>query len=162
MEVKTCTTCNKEKKITEFYTQYGKYITQCKLCIQNKIKTRYSKNRDSINSKMKEKRKSNPRFTLYYNAKQRARRNNIPFKLDMLDIPTPEFCPILGLKLEISDKTVSPNSPTLDKIIPELGYVKGNIQVISNRANSMKNDASISELLLFAEWVFNNFKDKDE
>jgi hypothetical protein len=41
----------------------------------------------------------------------------------------------------------------LDKIVPELGYVKGNVQVISTLANTMKNQASIEQLLTFAHSV---------
>lgn len=50
------------------------------------------------------------------------------------------------------------SSPSLDKIIPELGYVVGNIQVISKLANNMKTNASVDQLVLFSEWVLNNFK----
>jgi hypothetical protein len=48
-------------------------------------------------------------------------------------------------------------SPSLDRIKPELGYVPGNIQVISARANVMKNDATPEELLAFANWVYRTY-----
>jgi hypothetical protein len=44
-------------------------------------------------------------------------------------------------------------SPTLDKIIPELGYVRGNIAVISHRANRIKSDATLAEVLKLAAWL---------
>ena len=37
-------------------------------------------------------------------------------------------------------------SPSLDRIIPEKGYVKGNIIVVSLKANTMKNNATIEEI----------------
>jgi hypothetical protein len=43
------------------------------------------------------------------------------------------------------------NSPSLDKIIPSLGYVRGNVQVISQRANSIKRDATLAELELLVQ-----------
>ena len=52
-----------------------------------------------------------------------------------------------------SDNTrrgASDNSPTLDKIIPEMDYVRGNIAVMSSRANRIKNDASLAELAAVA------------
>lgn len=42
---------------------------------------------------------------------------------------------------------------SIDRIFPHLGYVKNNIQVISHKANRMKNSATLDELELFARWV---------
>ncbi|WP_145960516.1 hypothetical protein [Novosphingobium meiothermophilum] len=44
------------------------------------------------------------------------------------------------------------NSPSLDRIEPELGYVPGNTIVISNRANRLKSDATIDELRAIASF----------
>lgn len=90
-------------------------------------------------------------------AKQRASKYNIPFNIDYTDIEIPEYCPLLNIKLvkHIGDYSKSPfDSPSIDKIIPELGYIKGNIWVISNKANRIKNDASLLEL----ELLVNNLK----
>lgn len=43
---------------------------------------------------------------------------------------------------------MSNNSPTIDRINPKLGYIKGNVWVISNKANRFKNDATLEELEL--------------
>jgi len=51
------------------------------------------------------------------------------------------------------EKKHTPNSPTLDRLVPELGYVKGNIRVISYKANAMKSDASIQEIEKFSKNV---------
>ena len=58
----------------------------------------------------------------------------------------PEYCPVFGFKIEIGHSKTYPNTPSLDRIIPDLGYVKSNIWVISHRANKIKNDASIKDL----------------
>ena len=50
-------------------------------------------------------------------------------------------------------KGAVPSSPSLDRIIPELGYVPGNVQVISHQANTMKSNATLKELKAFAAWV---------
>jgi hypothetical protein len=72
----------------------------------------------------------------------------VPFTISREDIVIPTHCPVLGLPL-FTMKGVQgggDNSPTLDRIRPALGYVKGNIIVISGRANRLKSDASIKEL----------------
>lgn len=97
--------------------------------------------------------RNNPEKIILRSAKHRAKKQNVPFLLKLEDINIPEKCPILGIKLEITGKHASPNSPSLDKIIPELGYIKGNIQVISHKANSMKRDATIDELILLGNWA---------
>jgi len=93
-------------------------------------------------------------YRLYFLAKQRASQKNIKFDIDVDDIFIPEFCPILNLKLRKNHKGWSPDAPTLDRIIPEKGYVKGNIKVISGKANVMKNNASLNELKTFTENIF--------
>ena len=91
-------------------------------------------------------------------AKVRAKKAGIPFDLKKEDLVVPDFCPILGIPLFLSDTgSKCANSPSLDRIIQEKGYVKDNVQIISDKANTMKNDANPVELLLFAWWVLNTF-----
>jgi hypothetical protein len=79
-------------------------------------------------------------------AKQRARRNGLAFDIDETDIIIPEFCPILGIKLERVRGYNRTTSPSLDRIDNSKGYVKGNVVVVSYRANSIKQDATLDEL----------------
>lgn len=59
----------------------------------------------------------------------------------------PESCPVLGIPMfSGTDGIQCDNSPTLDRIIPELGYVRGNVIVVSAKANRIKNDATITEI----------------
>ena len=81
------------------------------------------------------------------NARARARVVGVPFTITVSDIVIPTHCPILGIPLfPKKGRGGGDNSPSLDKIKPERGYVPGNIIVISNRANRLKSDASIKEL----------------
>jgi hypothetical protein len=86
-------------------------------------------------------------------ARSRARLQNLPFDITIDDVLIPEFCPVLGIKLEHGKSRPTFASPTLDRNVPELGYVKGNVTVMSNRANSVKNDASAEELMKVALWA---------
>jgi hypothetical protein len=76
---------------------------------------------------------------MYSAAKARAQKFDVPFDIIPTDIVIPEYCPVLGIKLFIHTG-IGPrkNSPSLDRFIPALGYVKNNIAVISHRANTMK------------------------
>jgi hypothetical protein len=63
-------------------------------------------------------------------------------------------CPLLNIELEYKNHELSKmpkNYATLDKINPEKGYVVGNVQIMSSRANTIKNDASLEELTLIVK-----------
>ena len=96
-----------------------------------------------------------PAITIWHGAKSRAKEKGILFTIEPSDIVVPEQCPILGLELFISEKGIgrTDNSPSLDRIRPDLGYVKGNIAVISQRANRIKNDATLEEITKLKTWL---------
>ena len=72
-------------------------------------------------------------------AKYRAAKYGRDFNIELSDITVPTTCPILGTPMV---------SPSLDRIDSSKGYVKGNVRVISKRANMLKNNATIEELTL--------------
>lgn len=90
---------------------------------------------------------------MFCTAKARAKKQGVPFSLSVDDFEIPESCPILGLKLEPGNRKVHFSSPSLDKIIPELGYVKGNVAVISNKANMIKNLGTSEDHRKIADWM---------
>lgn len=90
---------------------------------------------------------------LLSDAKYRAKQKGIEFDIELSDIIIPPVCPILLVPLIPNKIKCGPNSPSLDRIDPNKGYVKGNIQVISHKANSMKQNASDIDLVLFADWI---------
>ncbi len=97
--------------------------------------------------------KDNPEFRMWWAAKRRAKTRGLPFNLERTDIVIPEACPILGLRLETGEGVSTDASPTLDRIDPSLGYVRGNVWVISALANRMKSNANAEQLRAFAEWI---------
>ncbi len=104
-------------------------------------------------------REEHPEIQMWWSARARAACKDVPFKItkqDILNVWT-DVCPIFNHRLERftgnGTNGSGPWSPTLDRIVPELGYVPGNIQVISNRANMMKGNATPDELLQFAAWI---------
>lgn len=92
-------------------------------------------------------------------ARIRAREKKVPFNLKSTDITIPDVCPYLGIPLEkaTGSNTAQPNSPSIDRIVPALGYVKDNVEVISHLANSMKSNATKEQLVAFAKSVLAKF-----
>ena len=85
-------------------------------------------------------------------AKTRAVKQNIEFSITEEDIYIPEKCPVFNTAFIYNDSDLS---ASIDKINPELGYIKGNIRIISNKANRMKSNASYEDLLVFSAWIQN-------
>lgn len=83
---------------------------------------------------------------LYRSAKKRALAKGLEFNIELRDIHIPKKCPILKVPLICSTRY----SPSIDRIYPNKGYIKGNIAIISTLANSMKANATPQELLIFA------------
>ena len=102
--------------------------------------------------------KSNNREkNLFQQARYRAKTKNISFDIEVSDIIIPETCPILGLPLKKSIDGNRDLSPSLDRIDNAKGYIKGNIQVISAKANTMKHNADKEDLINFSNWVKENY-----
>jgi hypothetical protein len=100
-------------------------------------------------------RHNNPEKEMWKRAKYRALRKGIEFTIDPDDIEIPEYCPVFGCKLEISDGKAMPNSPSLDRIDSNLGYTPENIWVICYRANWLKNNMTHEEIKMLAEALDN-------
>lgn len=154
-DTKTCIKCEIEKPLDDFYkhtlTKDG-LSNCCKLC-EYEAKSAHHK--------------KYPMKLPLRSAKYRAKKNNIPFDLDeaYLESIRTDFCPYLGTKMVYGGQgSNNPNAASLDKIIPELGYIKGNVQFVSYKANTMKNNASPEELVTFARSVLamHNIKNINE
>jgi hypothetical protein len=113
-----------------------------------------SKTKDYLRAWKDKNREKN----LFQLARHRALKKGIEFNIEISDIVIPETCPILGLPIKKSIDGNRDLSPSLDRIDNEKGYIKGNIQVISFKANAMKLTADKSELINFANWVRENYE----
>lgn len=117
-------------------------------------RTHYNKSPERTRERFKRSRVTHRESLMLSRCKYRAKQRGIPFDLTLEDISIPKTCPVLGIEirqLSVDDdpkKGYHPNAPSIDRIIPELGYVKNNVRVISARANLLKSDATISELEL--------------
>lgn len=83
---------------------------------------------------------------MFQNARVRARLAEVPFTITVNDIIIPTHCPVLGIPLVKNKRGGGNDSPSLDRIRPELGYVPGNVIVVSQKANRIKSNATLKEL----------------
>ena len=85
------------------------------------------------------------KVTMLRKARNRAKRRNIYFDITLDDITIDRECPILGIPFEVGSDNWQ-NSPSLDRIDNKRGYEKGNVIVVSMMANSIKNQATPSQI----------------
>ena len=88
--------------------------------------------------------------------KFRCSKKNILFNITLSDLlPLPQVCPDLAIQLSYTTKGHHTGYfATVDRIVPDLGYVPGNVRIISYKANAMKQNASLAELKTIAcSWL---------
>ena len=110
------------------------------------------KNRVKMRKANKLRHRADPRNKMISAAKRRAKLLNLPFDITKNDLILPKKCSILGILLQVNSDRWEDNSPSIDRIIPELGYVRGNIQIISFWANRIKKNRvfnSVADMLSY-------------
>jgi len=160
-----CKRCKVEKTLNEkgrcdgceeYVVQYYKDNREKEIArAQKSLK---KKSREEQNTYKKKLNRQNPLSNILQQARRRAKLKNVPFDITVNDIETPEFCPVLGLHLAVNENHAKDNSMTIDRIIPELGYVKGNVAIISHKANTIKNNATIEDLEKVLQWLKEKIK----
>lgn len=161
-EPRTCSVCGELQTVYEVIVRkttnktYHTLRKECWGCTRARRKANYwedvEQSRADNRQLQKARYRANPAKAAWASALERARKAGIPFDITVEDIVIPEHCPVLGIPLQTNEGLARDNSPSLDKIVPERGYVKGNIIVISNRANRIKYDATVDELQKVANY----------
>jgi hypothetical protein len=83
-------------------------------------------------------------------------RKGTAFNVKAEDIIINEYCPFLGIKIDYksyNDNKFHNDTNSTDRFNNHMGYVKGNVWVISRLANTIKNDSTIEELKTFCKNV---------
>jgi hypothetical protein len=112
-------------------------------------KETYLENRATYYSNPEKRKK-----LLLWKSKERALKDGIEHTITLDDIVIPELCPYLNVPLtnSLGEGQLLTNS-SLDRVDNRKGYVPGNVQVISRLANTMKNSATMEQLILFSQNV---------
>lgn len=118
----------------------AKYIKKNK----HKVVARYKKYWHAANSD-----KNRHAVLIIQHLRRKCRQQKIKFNLVATDIVIPEYCPALGIKLE---RCGGNNSPSIDRINPKKGYVRGNIIVVSLLANMIKSVATSDQIRAVANF----------
>lgn len=102
---------------------------------------------------------------MIHRCKTRSNEKNLPFNIDVNYLKTlyVERCPILEIPLNWESCATgrTESTPSVDRIIPNLGYIKGNVRIISALANAMKNCATKKQLITFAKNIENYMNCED-
>ena len=96
--------------------------------------------------------------------RQRAKEFDVPCDVDLQYLikifPKDGRCPIFRTKfpwgldfISETDGMKERTSPSVDRIVPKKGYVKGNVAIISIKANGIKTDATPDEIIKVANWL---------
>lgn len=142
--MKICVICKKEVSLSNFHKNIinkDGLDCRCKSCKRDKALTKY---------------RQDPFVSLISCKKCESKKKEIPFNLDVEYLRSiwTGTCPIFHIPIEIGrEGNGSHKSAHLDRLIPELGYIKGNVNYISGRANRIKYDASLIELKQIANWL---------
>ena len=164
---KTCTDCDEHKELIEFAVNRKSkdgLKSQCRACCK------IAKDNTCQVKKW------------YQHKKGSAKAKGIPFTIKPQDIPSievlyrknirgiwtweatefPTQCPVLSLPkvpylLDWSGgkrqwEGPNRNAPSLDRMDPDLGYIPGNVMIVSMLANGMKQNATPEQLKQFARW----------
>jgi len=103
----------------------------------------------------------------FYSAKNRALKSGADFELEFEDIIIPDTCPILGIPLKFTNlgskksNEERDQTPSIDRIDNNKGYIRGNVWIISLLANVMKNKGSFENLYNFSKFFSENIKIED-
>jgi len=120
----------------------------------------YQENKGHYAELRREYRYRHPQETLVAQAQSRAKRDGLPCDITAATLEWPTHCPVLGVEISYTknnkDNGVRSNSATLDRRINELGYVVGNVFVLSHRANRIKSDATLAELEAVVRYMKEN------
>lgn len=93
----------------------------------------------------KVRHKEDPRVEMLTDSRKRAKARGMEHLISKEDIIIPEFCPVLGIRLEVGIGKREPHSPSIDRVDNSKGYIPGNVRVISSRANTLKGDGAVWE-----------------
>ena len=155
-KTKVCTRCKGEPQpFSNFPVSLEHndgHSSHCKQCVTEQTSVIYHRNKEAISKLGREQRKSTCARRHVKSSKQNASKKGVLFDMDVTDLydprtgELPTHCPIFPSV--VLDYEAGPNRrhwASVDRIVPELGYVSGNVCIISYGANTWKSNGSSPE-----------------
>lgn len=112
----------------------------------------YYRNRDKKLETKRNFKIRSPEMYILNGTRSRAKERGIDFNLELEDIIIPDACPICKIPLKFSAKRTS-NTPSVDRLDNSKGYIKGNVRIISWRANRLKNNLTKEEIICLYKYI---------
>lgn len=120
---------------------------------------RYAATKEQVTKDKREKYRQMPGLFLLAAAKWRSKTNGHDFNLDGEDTVVGETCPVFNRSFVVGHRDWG---PSLDRIDPHKGYVKGNVAIICFRANRLKANATLEELEQLVNYIKNSQREKNQ
>jgi hypothetical protein len=151
-ESKACNVCGETKPVSEFYKH-----------AKNKANNGLAYNCKSCHAeKNRKRRETRPFENATAQARHRAAKYDLEFDLTeaYLEAIWTGYCPVFGTKFNLPGAASrTPQTPTLDRVIPHKGYIQGNVVWISDLANRIKQEATSAEVQAVATWLHQTEKE---
>lgn len=149
-ETKKCSKCKYNLPIDKFSLKHdvkkrkGYRAHSCKKCNRYSQRLRYESHK-----------KTNPFLHKATRIKSRASSLKVPYDLDKdyLEGIWTDSCPVFGESISITEERGNPWCAELDRLRPDLGYVKGNVRFLSRKANSYKSNMTLEEAKKIYLWM---------
>ena len=129
--------------------------------VRERARAYYVLNRESVLARHRQEaernrayREANRAIGLVNRAKRRAKSKGVPCDLTTADIrPAIEagICELTGIPFYTGQGPRRWNTPSIDRIIPSEGYVRGNVRVVLWCANAMLGEWGIVKVLEIAD-----------
>jgi hypothetical protein len=162
-----CCRCGIEKPLTEYPRRYkgvtDRWIGSCRTCNTAHMARWRAANPERAKAAHLRQSLKDSALITWRQMRDRAKKAGVPCTLTVEEVKAlleeTTICPVLNIPLQTGrgkgSKAASPDSPSIDRHRPELGYVQGNVVIMSWRANRMKYNSTAEEIYQLAEWMMN-------
>lgn len=158
--------------VTEIARRLGNKVTKQRIkqiLDKNKVpatQIKRQKNFEALNKRMfakwgpnwqdKEYRRSAIYEAMRQKFRSKKHNNNEKYEWDIEfgDLTFPTHCPVFGMELDyFCENAWKDNSPSFDRVDSSKGYVKGNVVIMSWKANRIKNNGTADEHQKIADFM---------
>lgn len=142
-----CTKLNISSPLVSYYKKKNRMVRN------RKNENQKGKRQERLERTGLSKEQLTSAVTKFLRKRQNASKTRHEFTLTFDEILWNKFCPILGIELDYFANKIQHNSVSFDRVDSTKGYIPGNIQIISHRANNLKGDGTLREFELLVKYL---------